>query len=184
MPYKKIQYTKNIFTLLLLLLITTLSVTIIHAQTQLPFGVDNVMRNNQKIKIFEGGNIYGKDQDAIRISGRGTSGDSIISEINGKEYQNTVDRFGDWFILFSITNFKQDSYIIQVKSSTSDTQNVANLTLNIGEDPVVEVLGENTFKDIPTYLIVLTVLLSISIITFILLIKFKKDWFQFIKKRK
>lgn len=157
---------KNFLKILILLITTLLSTSAIYAQAKLPFRVDYVLKNNERIQIYDKGVIYAKRGDAIRVAGVGTAGDKITTTIYGKEYSNTVDFFGDWFLLFSVTDFKEDSTVIPIYSSTTDSQNIANLTLNIGDEPIFN-LNSITSKKIPTFVLILIGVFIISTVVYI-----------------
>lgn len=98
---------------------------------------ESVFRNNNAINIYEGNVIYGQEGDAIRISGSANPGDSIIVLLGGKEYNPTLDKYNNWFVLFSITNFDKEEYLIEINTINDEKNYTISNTLNliIAEDP-------------------------------------------------
>lgn len=146
--------------------------TTVYGQTTQSFKIDNVMKNNELIEIYEGGIFYGQEGDAIRVAGVGTKGKTITLKVNNNEYSAIVNQFGDWFVLFSITEFKEESYIIEAKSETGES---FSITLNIGEDPGLK-SEDSSYKNSPIIIIILISLSVILIIVVVLIVIYRKKF--------
>ncbi len=140
-------------------------------ETITPPKIDNVLRNNELINIYEGEIIYGLEGDAIRIGGLADPGDEVVVTIADKEYKGVANMYHDWFVLFSITNFDQKSYVIEARASRDGniSSEGARITLIIDKDPGITNTDDNleSGKNNPsTLLIIIIVFLVISILSF------------------
>lgn len=149
--------------LLITMLLCIFFTDCINAQTQLAFKIDNAMRNNKLITIYDGNIIYGKDGDAIRLSGTGLTGDVIRTIIADNEYTSTVNNAGEWFVLFSITNLKKESYSIEISNSN---QEISRIILYIGEDSELK-SNIKTESDDSYHIILITFSIFILFVIFI-----------------
>lgn len=95
--------------------------------------LDNVVRNNQGAKIFDGNIIYGEQGDALRIAGIAKPGEEVTVFFDGKEYKTTTDQYKNWFVLFSIPTSDNEEYSIEIQ--IGENPKVKLLTLMIGKEP-------------------------------------------------
>lgn len=171
---------KSILLTIILTLIFSFPFLAIAQEIISPPKIDNILTNNELITIHEEGIIYGLEGDAIRIGGLAEPGDEVIVTIADKEYKGVANIYHDWFVLFSITNFEQESYIIEARATRDGKISTESTTLRliIGEEPVISQLDDNSDSSNtkpPLYPIILIVLGLIFLSTFV--------WFMISRKK-
>lgn len=163
---------------ILFLLITSLFSTFVQAESS-QIIIDNIQINNQEIKIQEGNRIFGKEGDAIRIAGKLLIGDKISIFVGNKEFKGNIDENNNWFVLFSITNYKEKQYPIEAQLIENGNmgEKILLTTLVLSETANSEESKENTnkekkdsdfgFKDI--VIIILTLSLAYTVLNYFIL---------------
>ncbi len=171
-----IKISKNLF--LPIFFLCFLFLTNSMAQTsELQPKLDLISKNNFAVKIFEGNIFYGQEGDAIRVAGNANKGDIITVFVNGDEYRASMDKYNNWFVLFSITNFTEREYIIEAQTMKDGVsgERVQLATLKIGEEPIEieeqqdkeeKDIKKIDFKDVLLIIISATLIVSLSFILF------------------
>lgn len=141
--------------------------------------LDNIQINNQETLINDDNNIYGKEGDAIRIAGKLLSGEKVIVFVGDKEYVATIDENNNWFVLFSITNYKEEQYPIEAQliENGNKGEKILLTTLVLSDTANSDESIENTniekkdsdfgFKDI--VIIILTLSLAYTVLNYFIL---------------
>ena len=86
----------------------------VYAQESLkPPILDDVMKNNMGVDISEENSINATNGDAIRVAGLAQVGSSVTVYFNNAQYKGIVDENGKWFVLFSVTQPKEQEYSVK-----------------------------------------------------------------------
>lgn len=163
---------------ILLILLSSINVAFTQPSSSLII-LDNIQINNQEAEITKDNKIYGKEGDAIRIAGKLLSGDKVIVFVGDKEYIGNIDENNNWFVLFSITNYKEKQYPIEAQLIENGNmgEKILLTTLVLSETANSEESKENTnkekkdsdfgFKDI--VIIILTLSLAYTVLNYFIL---------------
>ena len=134
-------------------------------ETQNPPILDDVMKNNMGVDISEENSINATNGDAIRVAGLAQVGSSVTVYFNNAQYKGVVDENGKWFVLFSVTQPKEQEYSVEaiVSDDNTKSEKVQLFKILIVEEDGTPLVIEEEKKDID-FKIVVIILQSLLIL--------------------
>ena len=83
--------------------------------------LDSVIKNQEVLEVDDSEDTVDVlDEDEVKITGTATGGDEVAVIIGEKAYTATADEDGNWYVLFSASDFEDGEYTVEAQSKDED----------------------------------------------------------------
>ena len=153
--------------------------------------LDSVIKNKEVLEVDDAEDIVeALGEDEIKITGTATEGDEVAVIIGDKAYTATADEDGNWYVLFSASDFEDGEYTVEAQAKNEDGEGSEKVSLFILSksttaqlsDTVVEEETENTSLcsrlytgDLRYVTLILLLLLVCGLFWLLIIIRRKKE---------
>jgi hypothetical protein len=108
--------------------------------------LDYIAINNTVIEESRSEKVHVVEGDAVKIAGQAQPGAKITIFFGDRQLETAVDKYGNWFVLFSVLNLEDGFY--EIKAKLEKDENFSSLTTSeTGEDEKEVVLNTLTLGE-------------------------------------